>query len=207
MVSVLLRCERDDRATLHEAGKEAAQRAVRIALAEKKSGEPSTLAIRKDERGKPYGMADGRIVAASLSHSFPFALGVASLLPHVLVGADVERVRSFPRQTWEAFLTRAEKKYIREASGEKELLRTLAWSLKESVLKALGTGLRLHPRHVDVSEVMARSLEGTVCGSIWIRKKRVQATCQSWMAAAGFVATAVTLPSSEFTDTVLFATL
>lgn len=142
MKTALVYCRDRSRSALHTAGEDAARSAAACALT-----------IERDALGKPYGRAaDGAPVSLSISHAFPFCFAAASAEKDVALGADVERIRMFSRTTSDAFLTVSEKKIVACAPAEKrDELRTLAWSLKESALKALGCGLRQHPQTIDVS--------------------------------------------------------
>lgn len=164
MIAEFIRCTDDTREALHQAGHLAGRRAVARAL---HHATPESVTIIKDSCGKPHAHPSGssRPIEVSISHAFPFAFAAATTCDQAL-GVDVERIRNFPRTTWEAFLTPAEKVLIARAPlARRNELRTLAWSLKESVLKALGTGLRTHPARVDVSRfILANTskIRGTI---------------------------------------------
>ncbi|MHB0865741.1 MAG: 4'-phosphopantetheinyl transferase family protein [Minisyncoccota bacterium] len=191
IVRVVVPCPNDSRATLHQAGKIAAREA--IATAGQVRGE--SIRIEKDPRGKPYGrIGSGLPIALSISHSFPFALATATAELGVALGADVERIRDFAPTTWEAFLTSAEKEIVAAARSEKRNeLRTLCWSLKESVLKALGTGLRMHPAQIDISRALARRSHREVV--ISIQGTLHTAHLQWWKIDEHTIATSVALPT------------
>jgi len=159
MTTAFVRCASDGREALHTSGIAAARQAVRKAYREAgRDVALGSIAIEKDVSGKPHGYIRGESspLAVSISHSFPFAFATASVATDVALGADIERIRDFSPTTWKAFLTPAEKKAIARAPrAERAYLRTLSWSLKESILKALGTGLRTHPAQVDISSALA----------------------------------------------------
>ena len=116
-----------------------------------------SISFYKNAMGKPYLVIAGkksRNTAISISHSFPYAVAVAQK-GKGRVGCDVERVRDFAPATSDAFLTHEEKIVLAHYPPKiKKLKTTLAWSFKESILKATGTGLRTHPSKVDVSELL-----------------------------------------------------
>ena len=148
-----------------------AQEAVRQALQREFGTERlSSINIKKDVFGKPYAYlherGDMRTIALSWSHTFPCAIAAAATNNTVSIGADVERVRNFRPSTAEAFLTGREQKYLQTCSEVQRVLQTtMIWSLKESFLKSVGTGIRIHPRRIDVAELVAlpRATQGTVC--------------------------------------------
>lgn len=159
----------ETRAALHEAGRRAARRAIYRVYAACGQPLPTRIQIKTDALGKPYGQVRAQLIPLSISHVHPFALASATLERGVLLGADIERVRDFAPTTYRAFATPRECAVIEVSPpDERPYLRTLAWVLKESVLKALGTGLRIHPRSVDISPVLLMPQSGsvtiTICG-------------------------------------------
>ncbi|MBI5405978.1 4-phosphopantetheinyl transferase family protein [Candidatus Kaiserbacteria bacterium] len=191
MTGAFLRCASDDRTALHEAGVAAARLAIWNASRETNRGATfASISVKKDASGKPHGRVRGRRrpVAVSISHSFPFAFAAAEAA--AAVGADVERIRDFSSVVRDAFLTPAEREIVESAApDERARLRTLCWSLKESVLKALGTGLRVHPVRVDLTPVLRGDSPAlSVCGVL----RAVEA--RSWRIGDDFVAAAVVIP-------------
>jgi 4'-phosphopantetheinyl transferase len=108
--------------------------------------------VRPAPGGAPQAFCDGAPLAdaLSISHSDGWAAaavqrGTASL------GCDLERIEPRSPAFLEDYLTPSERAFV--ASGpesERPLRATLAWSAKESVMKALGEGLRLAPASVEV---------------------------------------------------------
>lgn len=94
----------------------------------------------------------GDRVALSIGHSRGVAIAqVISRAQFDSVGVDVERVRSFHEETARAFLTRTEYEAYSLRSGvDRNRYATMVWCIKEAYLKAIGTGLRVHPRRVDI---------------------------------------------------------
>lgn len=193
MTTVLVRCSQEGREALHQAAQVAARHAIRNAyrIAHEEVALES-ITIEKDALGKPHGRIPGEQapIALSISHSFPFALATATTMDNTELGTDIERIRDFAHNTWEAFLTPAEKKKIAHAKQEDRMyLSTLYWSLKESALKALGVGLRIHPRDVDMSRVTIEG--GGPVHTIRIQGISLKAEVRFWRVDPDFVATRI----------------
>ena len=196
MTSSLVYTSSDRQEALHSAGEEAARQAILLAHNSLPQYTHGAITIQKDSLGKPYGIYGDASspINISISHSFPFALGVATTKKHILLGADIERVRHFAHATWESFLTPREKTVISRAHHTTQAhLRTLCWSLKEATLKALGVGLRLHPKHIDVAEAL---LPRAHRATILIRNIPVSAQVNIRRIAPDFIATTIAIPHS-----------
>lgn len=109
----------------------------------------------------------------SLSHHGTIAVASSAHTCHDgYVGVDVEPVRVIREETIYAFLTPHElKTYQMAAKEEQSRLATMYWCLKESYLKALGVGLRIHPRRVEmrsgtIPQVFGVMLDGRTMGSV-----------------------------------------
>ncbi|HOI88261.1 MAG TPA: 4'-phosphopantetheinyl transferase superfamily protein [Lentimicrobium sp.] len=91
------------------------------------------------EKGKPEpGGLQG--IHFNVSHSGDWVVAALSPFP---VGVDVERMRKVPEGVANRFFSEKEKAWLASANNEiekAEIFFTL-WTLKESFLKALGTGL------------------------------------------------------------------
>ena len=161
------------------------------------------IRICKDELGKPFVIArwkktTSREIPLSLSHAFPYALAVAAPTQAFRVGADVEQVRVFSDEVSAAFLTDQEASLLASCSEiERSVELTLCWSLKEAVLKALGVGLRMHPRNIDVSRALSSS--GTFRALIGICGKDYEVLLWTKNVIHNrFVATAVALTADKY---------
>ena len=100
-----------------------------------------------DPYGKPY-LPGGP--AFSLSHSGDYALCAVADRD---LGCDIQRIGGFDERLARRCLTRAEyADVLAQADPEARALRFYRyWTLKESFLKAVGLGLRLPLREVDIS--------------------------------------------------------
>lgn len=96
------------------------------------------IEIIKEKSGKPY----FKKANISISHCDGYSLSAVSLTK---AGVDIESIRHFNDNFLRSFLT--EREYL--AVKENPVLATLSWSIKESYLKALGLGLRRHPKSVE----------------------------------------------------------
>jgi len=107
------------------------------------------LEVRAAPSGRPEAFLDGHPLRLSLSLSHREGLALAAVddagNP---VGADLEAVE--PRS--DAFVRDyfTVKEIAAVASGRRDLLANLIWSAKESALKALGAGLTLDTRSVEI---------------------------------------------------------
>jgi phosphopantetheinyl transferase (holo-ACP synthase) len=94
---------------------------------------------------------DALEIPAHLSISHCNERGVA-VLASAPLGVDIEEIRIFKVETLCAFLTPQEKVFLCESpSKDHPLVATLFWSFKEAYLKALGKGIIIHPRTVNIS--------------------------------------------------------
>src|SRR3989344_4182104 len=199
MTVALIRHVRNGRKALHEAGEEAARRAVRTACrASHREIALESVAIEKDAMGKPHGLISGEFspVAVSISHSFPFAFAVASVIPGICLGADIERIRPLSAAVIDAFLTKREAKLLaRLPPHEQRVELVRCWSLKESVLKAIGIGLRMHPRRVDISQIIGARGKSHI--SIGIDDVMHKVRIWSSLMGNEYIATAIAIPTTS----------
>ena len=107
------------------------------------------LEVRAAASGRPEAFLDGQPLRLSLSISHRDGLALAAIddagSP---LGADLEAVEPRSDAFVRDYFTRAEIAAV--AAGERDLLANLIWSAKESALKALGAGLTLDTRAVEV---------------------------------------------------------
>lgn len=91
-------------------------------------------------------------ISFSLSHAHGRALCALSERPGLRLGADLERIEDRPAAFLADYFTPFEQQQVLSAPLERRaFLTTLLWSLKEAVLKALGVGLRLDTRRVEIA--------------------------------------------------------
>ena len=108
-----------------------------------------SLEVRAAPSGRPEAFLDGHPLRLTISLSHREGLALAAVddagSP---VGADLEAVEPRSDAFVRDYFTRREIAAV--AAGQRDLLANLIWSAKESALKALGAGLTLDTRAVEV---------------------------------------------------------
>lgn len=120
---------------------------VRVTLGDVLGVDPRTLRIAIGGSGKPY--LEGRALAFNMSHSG--RVGLLAWGPREL-GVDVEAMIARPTPALAAtILTAIEfEAWHRLDEPSRQAWLTRAWTRKEAVLKAVGSGLRMAPAEVEV---------------------------------------------------------
>lgn len=103
------------------------------------------ITIEKTERGKPY--LAGQSLHISVSHTQGFVCCAVSEVP---VGVDCEYLRSVPESVMRRTCTERELQDIRN-SEEPDARFLLYWTLKESISKKRGVGLRESFRQYEIT--------------------------------------------------------
>lgn len=108
-----------------------------------------SIEVLADPSGQPRAFLDGKPLplTVSISHRAGRAL-VAVDDEQGPLGADLEQIEPRSGAFVRDFFTPAEQDAVEQ--GDRELMANLIWSAKESALKALGEGLRLDSRSVEV---------------------------------------------------------
>ena len=134
-------------------GRKAAKWMLLRIFAELETIPPHQISIENDPSGAPYARVNGNRLPGclSISHSGDRAV-CAYTENHTCIGVDLEEIQIRPRNFLMEYFTPAEIAEAEDLPLERQALWiTAAWSAKEAVLKALGTGLRVDPRQVIVS--------------------------------------------------------
>lgn len=120
---------------------------LKNSLREEVGGVAAALQIEKGEYGKPC-IAERPNIHFNLSHSGNMVVCVIDQCP---VGVDVEKIRAIDMGVAESCFTEKERMLLQ--GDDQELLSRFyqLWTLKESYLKALGTGLSRSPLSVELS--------------------------------------------------------
>lgn len=147
--------------------------------------------------GKPEVFLEGQPAGFSISISHSAGVAACAVAPAgTALGCDLEAIEPRSDAFVRDYFTAAETVAVEQAAeGERRLLVNLIWSAKESALKALGEGLRLDTRAVEVS-ADAPPEAG------WARLRvRLQPDGRIlegwWKAGEGFVRTMVAAPANS----------
>ncbi len=113
------------------------------------------IEIENTIEGIPYAVLNGQMLegSLSLSHRDQVAFCAVTFEPLLYVGADIERIEPRSAEFIADYFTASEAGFICSNPLESHFLASLMWSAKEAMLKALGKGLRLDTRQVEVTEV------------------------------------------------------
>jgi phosphopantetheinyl transferase len=123
---------------------------------------PCMLTILPDLNGRPTVVYSGednryRVIeewSISISHNDTYVIAVVLSDSRYSIGIDIETIRHFHTDTKVNFLTSSE--YAFTIGATDDLLTTAYWSLKESYLKSIGMGLRIHPRRIQIVRPLDR---------------------------------------------------
>jgi 4'-phosphopantetheinyl transferase len=114
-----------------------------------------SIRVENEPSGKPFFVGpngqrlDGCL---SISHRESKSFCAFSTRPGAQLGADLEKIEPRDPIFIEDYLGVNERSLALACEGpERDFIVTLAWSVKEAVFKALGTGLRIDTRKVDIS--------------------------------------------------------
>jgi 4'-phosphopantetheinyl transferase len=113
----------------------------------------SDWTVANEPDGRPYVSLAGRRLPGclSISHRGGQALCAWSSNPSVGLGIDLETIEPRTDAFVKDYFTGTEQSLV--ASGRPDRDKVLIWSAKEAMLKALGTGLRLDTRSVEVLRI------------------------------------------------------
>ncbi len=130
---------------------------------------PGRVEIAKANDGAPLPRLDNRPFGAvmSLSHSHDHAF-CAVAFDRTELGCDIELVEPRGPAFVETYFTDAESKQIIDAGQrDRDLLTTMIWSAKESVLKALRIGLGADTRSVEIIPDERLAKHGNQLSTTW----------------------------------------
>lgn len=117
------------------------------------------LAFGASELGKPFGLVDGLAAPVSFSVSHGGGHGLVALAPRGRLGVDVEdrAARVDIDGVGETVFGPGERAEFAAARGEeKRRMFFTLWTLKEALIKALGTGFSLNPARFEIPPAMRR---------------------------------------------------
>ena len=123
--------------------------AAKRALVQLTGMDPQTFRIENRESGEPYAVTlEGvELPHISISHRDGEAIAVATASGRA--GVDLERIEARAPSFAETWFRPSERGMCK---GD-PLRESQVWAIKESVLKALGTGMQLDPRDVEVLDI------------------------------------------------------
>ena len=111
------------------------------------------IEVRKEPSGRPFAVLNGDHCLPgrlSISHSHGWVF-VAYAEADIPFGVDAEQVETRSEAfTGDYFTTAEQAMFGGQTSQKRDVSITLAWSAKEAYLKALGTGLGIDPRSLQV---------------------------------------------------------
>jgi NAD(P)-dependent dehydrogenase (short-subunit alcohol dehydrogenase family)/4'-phosphopantetheinyl transferase EntD/acyl carrier protein len=139
------------------AGRVAAKRAIRALT----GAEFADITLANLESGQPIATILGQPgPAVSISHSGELAVAVARRGGRI--GLDLERIAERHPAFAQDWFTAGERALL----GDDPALLTAGWTVKEAVLKALGTGMALSPREVEITLLTDERAEVALRGSV-----------------------------------------
>jgi phosphopantetheine--protein transferase-like protein len=130
----------------------------------------SRVQVKNEAEGMPF-LEDASTqvrlpLQISINHREHNAFCAITTAAALKVGVDLELVENRPPSFLEDYFTSREYTAGLEYHDlERDVYFTLLWSLKESVLKALGKGLRLDTRRVEITEI--EDLSGALQDPSW----------------------------------------
>jgi 4'-phosphopantetheinyl transferase len=150
--ALLLRLQAPKRRRDFRLGRYAAGRALAALEGREGAEAQERFEVRPAPGGAPLAFCDSAPLAVTLSISHSEGFAVAGVQPGSgPLGCDLERVEARSPAFVEDYFTRSEQAFVAAGpEGERPWRATLLWSAKEAVMKALGEGLRLPPRAVEV---------------------------------------------------------
>jgi 4'-phosphopantetheinyl transferase len=136
-------------------GRWTAKRLLRDSLSAFSSYMLPELTIANDAAGAPYViLPGGRRFAGclSISHCNHLSFCAVTADPSLHIGADLEHIEARGVEFAQDYFTSHELNFVLDLPASlRDTAVTLLWSAKESALKALGLGLRLDTRQVEIT--------------------------------------------------------
>lgn len=154
---------------------------------------PAEIEIVNTAEGAPQICLPGGKISPdclSISHSSGLAFCALTQVPALRVGADLEAVEPRSNAFVEDYFTPGEQRLAASFPPEAApLITTLIWSMKESMLKALGMGLRQDTRRVEVLTVSGYGSEGWQEAVVHEPENQGRSWAAWWQQRSGFVMT------------------
>ena len=139
--------------------------ALRVSLCERLGCSNRQLSFCYLEHGKPYAIVDGERATAGFNVSHSGCHGLIAFASNDWLGVDVEERR--PRRDLDGIGSLVygptERRLLAAASGgQKTHLFFQLWSMKEALIKALGSGFSLSPAGFEVPPPMLQGRRSSV---------------------------------------------
>lgn len=136
--------------------------ALRAVLASRLACHQERITFGADDYGKPFAMVDGVPAAISFNVSHSGDHGLVAVRPRGDLGIDVEQRQ--PRRHMdlviETVFTETEQAALTTAEGrDRTDLFLDFWTMKEALIKALGTGLYTDPATFETPPAMQRGMK------------------------------------------------
>ena len=133
--------------------------ALRVSLCERLGCRNEQLSFSYLEHGKPVAEVNGKRIPIGFNLSHSGGHGLIAIAAHEPLGIDVEERK--PRRSFDGIGRRVygpeERRLLTKAKGvDKAALFYRLWTLKEALIKALGTGFALSPSTFEVPKPMLR---------------------------------------------------
>ena len=123
------------------------------------------LAFGAAQYGKPFALVNGVPVPISFNVSHSGAHGLIAFAAAGRIGVDVEErvTRRDLDDISQTVFTPGEREALAATSGERKVhLFFSLWTLKEALIKALGTGFSLDPSRFEIPSAMCRGLPTSI---------------------------------------------
>ncbi len=138
--------------------------ALRVSLAERLGCSNGRLSFGYGGYGKPFALVDGRRAAIGFNVSHGGQHGLIAIAENEWLGIDVEE-RALRRDLdgiGRMVYGPAERRMLAVAAGSRKVhLFYRLWSMKEALIKALGSGFSLNPSGFEVPEAMLHGVRSS----------------------------------------------
>jgi phosphopantetheinyl transferase len=127
---------------------------------------PRSIVIRKKPSGVPFVefAGIGKVGWLSMSHSNDGVFTAFSINGLHHFGVDLEFIEERSPQLIADYFTESEARWVNASKGEeKKFLVNLIWSAKETYLKAIGKGLQLDTRRVEIKGINPNCVDTEWC--------------------------------------------
>jgi 4'-phosphopantetheinyl transferase len=134
-------------------GRWTAKYLLRLVVETCKNSSSSAITIQRTESGAPAVLLNDLTVPGMLTLSHREELGCAAWIsdPSLRIGIDLEAIETKPNSFISDYFTPAEIQLVQSLTpAQFPLAASLLWSAKEAVLKALGVGLSIDTREVEI---------------------------------------------------------